>query len=255
MTSHFYSIRMRASQNKANNSEQKHISGGERICDYTELRSTADQLLEKAMTHSRGRPDFIQIKLDLIEQTIQSLPPLPIKTNKALSVIEGRQLAKDLLISQGITEAAIEKALTIIQLLPALRGAIIVDRYSGERLDSSGQRGIRVSRMDWKQPNFNDWSIDHFVPANTRLKEALTLTTKVCRHHHTVAELCWSDDPDYQTGYVASMKLGYQRINNMKELGKEDGCRIIFVDCETNLSSYINYLEKEPIFIQWSDLK
>ena len=39
---------------------------------------------------------------------------------------------------------------------------------------------------------------------------SIVLATKVSAHPATVAELCWSDDPEYITGYVASRK---QAIN------------------------------------------
>ena len=83
------------------------------------------------------------------------------------------------------------------------------------------------------------------------MKEALTLATKVCHHPAVTAELCWSDDPDYVTGYVAGSRLGYQRITKLKEAGSEHGCRVFFVDGRADITSCIHYLEKDPIIIQW----
>ena len=79
------------------------------------------------------------------------------------------------------------------------------------------------------------------------------IATKVSAHPATVAELCWSDDPEYITGYVASKKQGYQRITKLKEYGDERGCRIFLVDGLSDLHSYIDYLEKQPIFVQWRE--
>jgi 6-carboxyhexanoate--CoA ligase len=91
------------------------------------------------------------------------------------------------------------------------------------------------------------------MPKNSRVKEALVLATKVIEHPATVAELCWSDDPEYITGYVASKKLGYQRITKLKEYGDERGCRIFFVNGLTDLPAYIHYLEKQPVFVEWEE--
>lgn len=91
------------------------------------------------------------------------------------------------------------------------------------------------------------------MPSNSRIKEALALASKVSEHPATVAELCWSDDPDYITGYVAGKKLGYQRITAMKEYGTEEGCRIFFADGSVNVNTYINDLEKQPILIEWEE--
>ena len=36
-----------------------------------------------------------------------------------------------------------------------------------------------------------------------------------------VAELCWSDDPDYTTGYVAGKNIGYVRIKPIYKQSKD----------------------------------
>lgn len=68
-----------------------------------------------------------------------------------------------------------------------------------------------------------------------------------------IAELCWSDDPDYITGYVAGKKMGYQRITAMKEYGTEEGCRVFFIDGSNDVNTYIHDLEKQPILIEWEE--
>ena len=56
---------------------------------------------------------------------------------------------------------------------------------------------------------------------------SIVLATKVSTHPATIAELCWLDDPKYITGYV--------------------------VDGLSDLHAYIDYLEKQPIFVQWGE--
>jgi 6-carboxyhexanoate--CoA ligase len=249
----FFSVRMRASKNGAHEYGGKHISGGEQISTYSNLKNTVNILLEKALTHSRGNPDFMQIQFELIDEPITRLKPLHIGINEVESVEEGQSIAWNLLEKAGVPRESIGKAYQQITEYSELRGAILFDIRSGVRIDDRNEKGVRVSRMDWLSKNFEKWADYYQIPRSQRVKEALVLATKVNAHPATVAELCWSDDPEYITGYVASKKLGYQRITKLKEYGDECGCRIFFVDCLSDLHSYINYLEKQPIFVQWGE--
>jgi len=84
--------------------------------------------------------------------------------------------------------------------------------------------------------------------------DALAIATKVADRKESVAELCWSDDPAYTTGYVASRKSGYIRITNMKKKGNPAGGRVFFVNLQgLNLEEYIHYLEKQPVIIDRVD--
>ncbi|WP_078410052.1 6-carboxyhexanoate--CoA ligase [Priestia abyssalis] len=249
----FYSVRMRAAQNGPHEKGGKHISGGEQLSTYDNLKNAVNVLLEKALAHSRGNPDFMQIQFEMIDKPIKKLRPLPIGTNEVESVEEGQAVARNLLEKAGVPMEIIEKAYEKIAEYSELRGAILFDIRSGLRIDGQNEKGIRVSRMDWLTTNFEKWADHYEMPRSQRVKEALVLATKVSAHPATVAELCWSDDPEYVTGYVASKKQGYQRITKLKEYGDELGCRIFFVDGLSDLHSYIDYLEKQPIFVQWGD--
>jgi 6-carboxyhexanoate--CoA ligase len=249
----YYSIRMRAAKNGPHEQGGKHISGGELLSTYSNMKHAVNALLEKGLTHSRGNPDFMQIQFESIDEPIKLVKPLQIATNEVESVDEGQSFARRLLEREGIPRKSIEKAYQLMTEYSGIRGAILIDIHSGERIDERKEKGLRVSRMDWLDTNFEKWA-DYFkMPNNSRVKEALVLATKVNEHPATVAELCWSDDPEYITGYVASKKLGYQRITKLKEYGDEHGCRIFFVDGLSDLHSYIHYLEKQPIFIQWEE--
>jgi 6-carboxyhexanoate--CoA ligase len=244
---------MRASKNGAHEHGGKHISGGEQISTYGNLKNAVNVLLEKALTHSRGNPDFMQIQFELMDEPITRLKPLHIGTNEVESVEEGQSIARNLLEKAGVSRENIEKAYQQITEYSDLRGAILFDIRSGLRIDDRNKKGVRVSRMDWLPENFEKWADYYKIPRSQRMKEALVLATKVNRHPATIAELCWSDDPEYITGYVSSKKLGYQRITKLKEFGDECGCRIFFVDGLSDIQSYINYLEKQPIFVQWEE--
>ncbi|ATI75021.1 MULTISPECIES: 6-carboxyhexanoate--CoA ligase [Bacillus] len=245
----YYSVRMRASENGPHEEGGKHISGGERLVPFIGLNDAVSDLLEKGMSHSRGRPDFMQIQFDLVNEPIKLVQPLRIETNETVSAEEGQALARELISRAGVPESAVEKAFQGIAEYWGVRGAVLFDIHSGRRIDGRKEKGVRVSRLDWPEADFQRWAALCGVPPNPRLKEALAIASKVCEHPAVIAELCWSDDPDYITGYVAAKKLGYQRMTKMKEHGDESGCRIFFVDGSADVKICIDDLEKQPVFI------
>ncbi|MEG7381312.1 6-carboxyhexanoate--CoA ligase [Bacillus subtilis] len=244
----FYSVRMRASMNGSHEDGGKHISGGERLIPFHEMKRTVNALLGKGLSHSRGKPDFMQIQFEEVHEPIKAIQPLPVHTHEVSSPEEGQVLARLLLEREGVSREMIEKAYEQIPEWSGVRGAVVFDIHSGKRVDQT-----RVSRIDWTDANFEKWASRFHVPAHPRIKEALALASKVSRHPITIAELCWSDDPDYITGYVAGKKMGYQRITAMKEYGIEEGCRIFFIDGSEDANTYIHELEKQPILIEWEE--
>lgn len=246
----YYSVRMRASQNGSHEEGGKHISGGERLSTFGGLKDAVNALLDKGLSHSRGKPDFMQIQFEYVDDPIRAIHPLQIETNDANSAEDGKALATELLQQAGVPGDVIEKAFRRIDEFSEVRGAVLFDVRSGKRVDERKEKGVRVSRLDWPDADFREWAAKRGVPLNSRMKEALAVATKVCGHPAVIAELCWSDDPDYITGYVAGKKLGYQRITKMKEYGDESGCRVFFVDGSADLNDCISYLEKKPLFIQ-----
>ncbi|WP_044894314.1 6-carboxyhexanoate--CoA ligase [Bacillus alveayuensis] len=249
----FYSLRMRAAEGGAHEDGGKHISGGEKLARFEDLQENALYLMQKAFTHARGTPDFFQLKVEAISEPIQFIPPLQPKWHDVKTVSKGRQLAKHFLSQCGIGDSVIEQSFVELEQNYHVRGAIVIDVHTGRRIDDRENRGIRVTRFDWDPNSYKKWLKEESTKDNARMKEAIALATKVCSHEATVAELCWSDDPDYTTGYVASPNFGYQRISPLKELGDEQGGRIIFVDLKEDLESYLSFLEKTPVLIGWEE--
>lgn len=248
----YYSIRMRAAKGGAHEQGGKHISGGEQISTFDGITHAVNFLLEKGLTHSKGSPDFMQIQFDCIHDPVQLLNPLGVQSHQVESVEKGQALARQLLKQAGVPEKCIEALYHHLPGYSGLGGAVLFDIHSGRPID---ERGIRVSRMDWQADNYEKWAAYYGKPRNSRMKEALVLATKVTGHPAAVAELCWSDDPDYITGYVASKRLGYRRISKLKKYGDERGCRIFFVNGREDIESYIHYLKKQPIFVRWEEVK
>ncbi len=131
-----------------------------------------------------------------------------------------------------------------------MRGAIVLDADSGERLDSFAMRGVRCSNMDVADKNEYEKKLSEVGMSGEHAREALVLASKVAHAKGAVAELCWSDDPGYVTGYVASSKFGYCRISVMKDLGDFVGGRVFFVKSSVDLDSYINYLQNQVVLVE-----
>ena len=214
-----YSIKMRASH------EDIHISGAETMCEFEDLENYLKKYFNKAFNHENGNIDFLNLKIEKVKAPIQTLVALP--------VVE--QLAKQ----TGVSEYALNKGLEFIKNDITYTGAIILSAQTGQRLDSTEQRGIRVTQLAFKTCKCNG-------EISERVKDARALATCINAFEGVKAELCVSDDLHYTTGYFASPKLGYRRIFNIKEKGTRHGGRIIFVDEGINLNAYVSFLETVP---------
>ena len=237
-----YSVRMRAAQGGPHEKGGHHISGAERIVKLEEVGAIAQSLADRALYHSKGTADFINITVDVIPSNeITYIDCLQVEEHRANTIAEAHQLAIELLQGTHITEVAIQNAMTFLKELDSsMRGAMLVDDTTGKRIDI-GNRGVRVSHMD----SFDSESLGN----NEHMREALVLASKVQSAEGIVGELCWSDDPDYTVGYVACNGI-YHRIPKMKELGSHIGGRVFFVRSEIDRESVIEYLEKAPVLVQ-----
>lgn len=247
----FYSIRMRASAGN------RHVSGAERIISPNKI----DAAVQALVTRARNR----KITPEQIVITIERLGNIPIRTLTALDVVTvntpdmatGRSTASRILRSLGIAEQAVMTALDLLgnaakPHVRSMRGAMILDANLGERLEPDPEQGVRASRFDWTDEAFDAITgklaaigLSHF-----RTHEALALATKVAYAPGIIAELCWSDDPDYTAGYVASRSIGYVRFPALKFMDDPGGGRVFFVDRNTlDREAFIRYLRLEPVLI------
>lgn len=82
-----YSIKMRASAKV--NGEDVHISGAEKIVPKEDLEVCCSQLLRWALQHSKGKPNFINLKTETIDESeLLLLPALPVTTIEMGTVLE-----------------------------------------------------------------------------------------------------------------------------------------------------------------------
>jgi len=224
----------------------KHISGAERIVEEDNVPETLCELLKRPKEY-----DSLVITLERLKSIEVVDLSLPISSCSFSSVEEAREFALKRLVESGVPEEVARRGVEILSkgANPRggnMRGAVLMDIETGERLEPDPERGIRTVRVDWKDRSavreellskgFTDRTLD-----------ALALATKnlFCG---VLAELCWSDDPDYLTGYVASPQLGYLRITPLKEKGDPLGGRIYFIERE-RVGEVIECLEKRAVLI------
>lgn len=253
MNSNWYSVRMRAS------CAGRHLSGAERIGRARDIAELTSQLTERAFVHVGGPPDSVNCtveKLDTAEILSVAFPD--VRTWQVTDCSAGRLLAARLLTEAGISGQAVNFSLQALASGPApggtaMRGAMIVDAGSGQRLEPDAARGVRVSHMDVapkERPTIEE-QLKQAGLGHSRVLEALVLAAKVLQAPGLLAELCWSDDPDYLTGYVATPGKGYQRISCLKESGCFAGGRVFFVDSHAwSLDAFIEFLEKKPVLMR-----
>jgi len=247
MQEKLYNIKMRAAQGGSHEKGGKHISGAERIVFEESLELTIAGLLRRAYTHSKGRADFINISLEEIKkEQITYISSLPITTVEVEDYLEGRKGVVHCLENIGLSSQKAQAILSLLVEAPVIRGAMVVDINSLKRLEPNLSRGVRVTGMDWIPnilPELNSL-LDKEGINNTHVREAVALASKVARAPGIVAEICWSDDPEYTAGYVASEKFGYIRIIHLKPLGVSKGGRVFCFDStQATLEECLNWLE------------
>ena len=241
----YYSLKMRASQQvgEGENAHEQHISGAERIVGRDSVEVVCSAMVRRAMTHSKGDPDFINVKIEKVcENDIQILKALPVTRVDVDTWQQGLNRAFEM-VGEAATGIR-EKLPELLRETFPMRGAMLYDIATGTRVEPDHQRGVRATYMDALHSSEVDGGKNHF-------NEAIVLATKVANAPGMVAELCISDDPNYVTGYVASKELGYVRIMKMKEMGDENGGRIFLFDSrKASAEECIEYLQKKKVLVE-----
>lgn len=232
----FYSIKMRAAK------EGKHVSGAERIVEEEQLGENIEALSQRALHHGLGKADFINIKIEAADvNKLQHLEALPVSSEFTATIEASFKLMASKLQELGLKDFA--KLTQLLQEIKPMRGAVLYDIATESRIEPEQERGVRVTYMDAAGKQKVASGKNHF-------REALVLATKVVNCPGMIAELCISDDPEYVTGYIASKKHGYVRLNPLKQKGDRHGGRI-FV-CDTRIArgeEIIHYLERQMVLV------
>lgn len=249
MKNSLYSIRMRSSLGG------RHLSGAERLATPDRLDQLAAEMVRRALEHGRGRAEEVHLSIEALPADAVQPAQLPdLQTFVVSDYRCGRDAARELLLGAGVSRESAAKAMDALAGGAGpdgrpMRGAMLVDARSGERLEPDRERGVRVSRMDLSpeaERKLRD-ELRRLGLNNVHVREALVLAGKVMLAPFYVAELCWSDDPDYTAGYVAAPGLGYTRFPNLKPAGEERGGRAFFLAPGSDLAVLIRFLEQTPV--------
>ena len=242
-----YSLKMRAS--KHTGSIQEHVSGAEKILPQQELPQQMEALLSRALHHAKGKADFINLKIEAISsENLQYIEALPVSTHEAATPAEGRQFMCQIMTELGLAPDKCQKILELFQATYGMRGAMLLDVDTLERLEPDQQRGIRATYMDSIAPKGEAKAI---CDGKNHFQEALVLASKVLSAPNIIGELCMSDDPDYTTGYIATRDKGYIRITQLKEMGCPDGGRIfLYRGPKSQVEDCIQYLQEQRVLVK-----
>ncbi len=241
-----FSVRMRSSK------EGVHISGAERIVPEDLVEEVVSELYRRAVKHSRGRPDFISIKVEELREEPLLLKSLPVyEVNSSTSA---ERVLSLLFRKAGVPELLGMSVYRSLLEGPSpsggvMRGAMVVTVPSGRRVEPDRERGVRASFLDISDDVSKALRSSSGKKFTQNLKEALTLSTKILSYPGVIGELCVSDDPEYTTGYFSISSVGYFRIFNVKPFGCKFGGRAIFVSEDIDVQDFINFLEKRPVIV------
>ena len=245
MNKSLYSIKMRGASPVDHKLGGKHISGAECIAQEDSIKNEVKNLIDRALTHSRGKSDFINISIQKIDNSnIKYISPLKISN---LNEDEHKYI-NSLLKRLGFSEKKIKKSLETLFNLKNLKGALII---SFDDLFEFRENIVRCSNMDYDnsiKDNLNEFLHENNFKGKY-LKDALCLSSKICNHENVLCEFCISDDKNYTTGYIASKKYGYVRIKGFKPQNHEYGGRIIFIKNKDYLNETLNYLKESIVLI------
>ena len=232
-----FSVKMRASRDGV------HTSGAERIVPAAEIPRLAATLAERALSHSKGAPDFINVKVERATSPLR-LKALAVSTHEANTPSEGWAIARRLLAADGISR--VDEIIPLFRETYRMRGAMLLDADTLERLEPDRVRGVRATFMDAAAESGRTFSSvkDHYA-------EAVVLATKVANAPGIVGEICMSDDPDYVTGYVATRRIGYARITCLKRLGDPAGGRIfLYRGPREKVGETIDFIQRRCVLVE-----
>ena len=228
-----YGVKMRAALGGT------HLSGAERIVPPGRIAGTLSGLARRALMHERGVPDSINLKVEELKG-VACIDALPVFSEKVADEKEGWARAESILSAAGFSRA--REICGLFAETHAMRGAMLLDADTLERLEPDRARGVRATNMD-ADPSPPPDRKNHFA-------EALTLASKVQAAPGIVGEICVSDDPGYVTGYVAT-RSGYYRISTLKRRGDPCGGRIfLYRGPRGAVAQTIEFLERAAVVVR-----
>ena len=117
------SVKMRASLGGC------HISGAERIVAADQVPKVVASLAGRAMSHERGVPDFVNIKVELTGDVVQ-LKALPVSTVSVATPEEGWRAVRETLAEAGVPN--VPEIASMFAQTYSMRGAMLLDAILGK---------------------------------------------------------------------------------------------------------------------------
>lgn len=232
MDERLFSVKMRASTGG------EHVSGAERIVPAPRIAGTLSAMARRALGHERGLPDSINLKVSALGGAMR-IKALPVFTEPVADERAGWNRVRELLTAERFSR--VDEICALFSATYRMRGAMLLDADTLERLEPDRERGIRATNMDGRPSPPADRK-NHFA-------EALVLASKVLAAPGIVAEICVSDDPGYVTGYVA-VRGGYHRITVLKRKGDPCGGRIfLYRGPRSAIGETIRFLEEQAVVV------
>ena len=216
-----------------------HVSGAERIVTAGRIAQTLSALARRALGHERGAPDSMNLKVEALGEVLR-IKALPVIAEPVADAAAGWAKVEEVLAAAGFGRT--REICGLFRQTYPMRGAMLLDADTLERLEPDRERGVRATNMDGEPSPPADRK-NHFA-------EALTLASKVLAAPGIVGEVCVSDDPAYVTGYVAT-RQGYHRISALKNPGDPSGGRIfLYRGPREAVAETIRFLERQPVVVE-----
>jgi len=241
----YYSVRMRASRHGC------HVSGAEDLVGPAVVGTTTGRFVDRAL--AAGAVDELVVQVEPVTTTPTEVNLLSLFT---VTVGHAEATAVTLLTIAGVAAPAARAAMVALANGAAggganMRGAMLVDAASGARLEGDPERGVRASRFGLEEGLRATLPIQLTAAGypHQRTLEAWILASKMVAAPGAVAELCWSDDPSYTTGYVALAGAGYVRIPHIKRMGDPHGGRALFLAAASDTARVVSWLESVPCLV------
>jgi 6-carboxyhexanoate--CoA ligase len=228
-----------------------HVSGCEGLYVEGDISKVVSSYVMRALQHSRGKPDRINITVEKIGLKPRPISSLPVSTIKSSSPREAERHIRRILEAASVSDSALNTAWDILNSGNVMRGASLVSAKTGRRLEPDEVRGVRASRfgIDARAEKNLILRLEDQGIHTAAVKEALALASKIASCREIIAELCMSDDPGYTTGYAATKRYGYVRVPHIKRKGTDKGGRVFFLSENARMESVVKFLEKTPVLI------
>lgn len=208
------------------------VSGNDRLGAYDEIKKISQEMIAKAVSSGNlVEKIFLQIEVlehfNLMTAVLPDFIKIPVGDFR-----EGRRIAEKFLIDIGVSQISVDNSFQILTktygkggVCPP--GAIIIDSFTGERLDGV-KNGIWVGRVDLTEKVRNE--IEKNLGKNySHIIDWLVLSAKILMMPGMVAELTISNDKNTHCGLISTPDTGVVYFPQMRANENEVGGRIIFV--------------------------